>query len=51
MCAKVCITSVLQIQRDFNMMGRREVKAHRARIGHVKGKDMEKGPREMACSW
>jgi hypothetical protein len=33
------------------MMGRREVKAHRAGMGHMKGKDKERGPRDTACSW
>lgn len=51
MCANACITTVRQLERDFNMMGRREVKAHRAGMGHIKGKDMEKGSREMTCSW
>lgn len=51
MCANVCITAVLQIEKDFIMMGRREVMAHGARMGHIKGKDKERGPRETACSW
>lgn len=35
---RVCITTVLQTEAGFNMMGTWEARANRAGTGHIKGK-------------
>lgn len=33
------------------MMGRREVKVYRVGMGYMKGKDKERGFRDIVCLW